>query len=594
MLFGKYVSKYYLKYWYLMLGGVITLFIVDVVQLQIPVIIGDIINGLNVYLPNSGITGIKALTYESLVTYIFAFAIIGIVMFLGRFFWRINVFNLGIRVEHDMRDEMFAHSTKLSKEYYSTHKTGDELALYTNDVPVIRQNFASGTIMVCDALFLGVYALIKMLQMDVVLTLLAAIPLVIMSAAMVVVGRSMKKRSLERQEAFAKLSEFVTEDITGITVVKAFVKEAKELLRFNVINKRNKEKNLSFVRFATALHCLLGLFLNSVLIVAIIYVSYLKSHDVSSFTVGNLIKFIAYFDSLIWPMMAIANIINIHSQGKASLERIRKMLDHEIEINVENPVDVNITGEISFKNYSFKYPGANRYALENINLDIAAGERIGIIGKTGCGKTTLVDTLLHNYNIERGQVFLDGVDLMDIDIKHLRDNVGYVPQDNFLFSDTLVKNICFNLPFDDLKKAKEYAEYASVAKDIEDFPDQYDTIVGERGVTLSGGQRQRISIARAMIKEAPILIMDDSVSAVDTETEEKILDYVHEIRKNKTTLIVAHRISTVKDLDRIVIIEDGKIIGCGTHLELLQTSKAYQDIVLLQELEKEEGGEIDG
>ena len=590
MLFGKYVNKYYLKYWYLLIGGVLALFIVDVVQLQIPKLLSAIIDGLTAYTKDNGVV---KLSIEKLTEYIFGFMLIGLIMFLGRFFWRITVFNMGIRVEHDMRDEMFAHSTKLSKEYYSTHKTGDVLALYTNDVPVIRQNFASGTIMVCDAIFLGGLALVNMFRIDFVLTLLSAIPLVIMSGAMVVIGRSMKRSSLERQEAFAKLSEFVTEDITGITVIKAFVKEGRELLRFNVVNNKNKEKNLSFVRYAMALHCLLGLFLNSVLIVAIIYVSYVKSHNSSGFTVGKLIEFIGYFNSLIWPMMAVANIINIHSQGKASLGRIQKLLDQEIDIDVKNPVPVDITGQISFKDYSFKYPGSDTFALQNISLDIKAGERIGIIGRTGCGKTTLVDTLLHNYNIERGQVFLDGVDLMDIDIKHLRDNIGYVPQDNFLFSDTIVKNICFNLANDDLEKAKKYAEFASVAKDIEDFPDQYETILGERGVTLSGGQRQRISIARAMIKEAPILIMDDSVSAVDTETEEKILNYVHDLRQNKTTLIVAHRISTVKDLDRIVLVEDGKIIGVGTHLELLQNSKAYQDIVLLQELEKEEG-EIDG
>ena len=593
MLFGRYVSKYYLKYWYLLIGGVLTLFVVDVTQLQIPVIIGNIINGLNAYLPGSEIEAPK-LTMDLLYKYTMYFVLIGIVMFLGRFFWRITVFNLGVKVERDLRDEMFAHSVQLSKEYYSTHKTGEELALYTNDVPVIRQNFASGTIMVCDALFLGSYALYRMLLMDKFLTLLAFVPLVFMSGIMVVIGRSMKRRSLARQEAFGELSDFVTEDITGITVIKAFVREGKELLRFNVVNKKNKDKNLSFVRYSIALHSLLGLFLNSVLIVAIIYASYVKSHDISNFTVGNLIQFIAYFDALIWPMMAIANIINIHSQGKASLQRIQKMMDHPIEIKVENPTPVDIKGHITFKNYSFKYPGSEQYALKDINLDIKQGEKVGIIGRTGCGKTTLVDTLLHNYNIDENQVFIDDVDLMKIDVDNLRQAIGYVPQDNFLFSDTIENNICYCLDKVDSEKAKQYAEYASVAKDIEDFPDKYQTILGERGVTLSGGQRQRVSIARAMIKDAPILIMDDSVSAVDTETEEKILQYVHKTRRNQTTIIVAHRISTVKDLDKIVIIEDGRIIAEGNHTELLQNSKEYQEMVLLQQLDEEEGGEIDG
>lgn len=592
MLFGKYINRYYARYWYLLLIGVITLFVVDVTQLQIPVLIGNIINGLNAYLPDADIDTPK-LTLELLSKYIFAFMVIGAVMFFGRFLWRVTIFNMGVRVQADLRDEMFAHSIQLSKEYYSTHKTGEELALYTNDAPVIRQTFASGTIMVCDALFLGVYAFYNMLMMDKLLTLLSALPLVLMSGIMVVVGRSMKKRSLARQEAFAEMSDFVTEDITGITVIKAFVREGKELLRFNLVNKKNKEKNLSVVRYSTTLWTLLGLFLNSVLVVAIIYVSYVKSHNISNITVGDLIKFIAYFDSLIWPMMAIANIINIHSQGKASLQRIQEMMNQPIDIKVENPTPVDIKGNIRFNHYSFKYPGNEKYALEDITLDIKQGEKVGIIGRTGCGKTTLVDTLLHNYNIDSDMVYIDGVDLMKIDVPNLRNAVAYVPQDNFLFSDTIENNICFSIPENDLEKAKKYAEYAAVAKDIEDFPDKYQTILGERGVTLSGGQRQRVSIARAMIKEAPILIMDDSVSAVDTETEEKILQYVHEVRKDKTTLIVAHRISTVKDLDKIVIMENGKIIGVGTHLELLQNSKVYQEMVLLQQLDEEEGGEFD-
>ena len=593
MLFGKYINKFYARYWYLLLVGVLTLLIVDVVQLQIPVIIGNIINGLNAYDPEANIN-VAPLTLVKLSEYMMYFLGIGIIMFFGRFLWRVTIFNMGVRVQADLRDEMFEHSTKLSKNYYNTHKTGEELALYTNDVPVIRQNFASGTLMMCDALFLGVYAFYRMVQLNFVLTILSAIPLMIMSAIMVVIGRSLKKRSIERQEAFAKLSDFVTEDITGITVIKAFVREAKELLRFNVINKLNKDKNMAFVKYSMALHVLIGLFINSVLVVCIIYVSYLRAYKPDTFFVGDLITFIAYFDSLIWPMMAIANIINIHSQGKASLKRITKMLDEEVEIKVENPIDVDIKGQITYNNLSFKYPGSDNYALENISLKIAAGEKIGIIGRTGSGKTTLVDLLLHTYNIGEDLIKIDGVDLMKIDVHQLREAIGYVPQDNFLFSSTILDNICFGLEENDLVKASKYAEYASVRKDIEDFPNTYDTILGERGVTLSGGQRQRISIARAMIKEPPILILDDSVSAVDTETEEKIINYVFETRANKTTIIVAHRISTVKELDKIVILEQGRIIGVGTHESLLQTSRVYQEMVLLQQLDEEEGGEYNG
>ena len=587
MLFGKHVNKYYFRYFYLLLGGILTLFIVDVTQLQIPVIVGDIINGLNKYI-NPAIE-VEKLTLEMLVGSMKTLAIIGVIMFFGRFLWRVTIFNMGIRIEADLRNEMFEHSARMSKNYYNTHKTGEEMALYTNDVMVIRQTFASGTLMVCDALFLGIYAFIKMVRLNLTLTLLSSIPLVFMAAASFIVGKSLKKKSLARQEAFSNLTAFTTEDITGITVIKAFVKEANELLRFNKVNKDNKDKNLSHIKYAMLLQVMMGMFINSILIVGLIYVSYLRSSNSAAFYVGDLMKFISYFDSLIWPMMAIVSIINIHAQGKASLKRISTMLDTPAEIHVENPVDVNIQGNINYNNLSFKYPGSELYALQDINLNIKAGEKVGIIGRTGCGKTTLVDLLLHTYNIDRDKITIDNVDLMDIGLDNLRNSIGYVPQDNFLFSSTVLENICFGVDVD-LEKAKEYAEYASVAKDIEDFPDKYDTIVGERGVTLSGGQRQRISIARAMIKDPQILILDDSVSAVDTETEEKILNYIHRVRSNKTTIIIAHRISTVKDLDKIVLLENGRILDVGTHEELLQNSKTYQEMVLLQQLDDEEGG----
>ena len=585
MIFDKHVNKFYGRYWYMILIGVLALVVVDFVQLEIPVIIGNIVNGLEKYLDDT--INVAPLTMEALKSSLLLVLGIAGIIFVGRFTWRVTIFNLGVHVESDLRDEMFVHSEKLSREYYQTHKVGEEMALYTHDLQAVRQAFGRGILMVVDALALGTYAFYRMFRLNPILSLLSAIPLLIIASMGFVIGKSMRKRYERVEESNAAMTDFTQENFSGITVIKAFVKEAKELLRFNNLSKKNCDRNIEFVRFSMLLWILFDLLINSVLLIIILYVGWLKAGSGNALNVGDLFKFIAYFDAMIWPMMAISQLINLRSQARASMNRIGAMLDYPVDIKVENPVDVEIKGHIEYKGLTFNYPGAEASALENINLDIPAGSSVGIIGRTGAGKTTLVDLLLHIYNITPGTLFIDGVDIMDIDLNNLRSAIGYVPQDNFLFSTKIVDNICFAFDEPDLKLATEYAEYAAVDDNIQEFPLKYETILGERGVTLSGGQRQRVSIARAMIKNPPILILDDSVSAVDTETEEHILNSLHKLRQGKTTLVVAHRISTVKDLDFIVIIEDGKLIAKGTHQELLANSKTYQDMVLLQQLDEE-------
>lgn len=588
MIFGKYVNIFYKRYWYLILIGIAALVAVDIFQLQIPAIIGAIINGLSKYKDDS--INCDPLTIEMLGKYMLQMAVIGVIMFFGRLLWRIGINNLGVFVETDLRDELYKHSLKLSREYYNTHKVGEEMALYTNDLQAIRQSFSNGILVIVDALMLGGYAFYLMIRLNLVLALLSCIPLVIIALMSGIIGKVMRTKYEKCQEVFADLSDFAQENLSGITVIKAYVKEGKELLRFNKISKKNKEANLDFVRFSEMLWACFELFIETVFIIIIVYAGYIRTTNPGSFHAGDVVTFISYFDTLIWPMMAISRVITLRSQGDASLKRISTMLDYEIEIKVDNPVDVDIEGHIEFNDLSFKYPGSDLYALQGITLDIPKGTTIGILGKTGCGKTTLADMLLHIYNIEPNKLLIDGVDIMNIDLHTLREGIGYVPQDNFLFSKKVIDNICFGLSENDEEKAKEYAKAAAVYNDIDGFPEKYNTVIGERGVTMSGGQRQRVSIARAMIKEPPILVLDDSVSAVDTETEEKIISYLKENRKNKTTILIAHRISTVKDLDKIIVIDDGKIVAEGSHLELLQTSKIYQDMVLLQQLDEAEGG----
>ncbi len=591
MIFGKNVNKYYLRYWYLLLIGIIALIFVDYFQLLIPDIMGDIIDGLKAIIdPTNAMT--EPLNLETLKSFMITMFVIVIVMFSGRFLWRITVFGLSVRVETAMRDEMFAHSEKLSREYYNVNKTGALMALFTNDLQTIRNSFGSGVVMMVDAIFLGGLSFYKMFTLDITLSLISTIPLFLLALCGGIIGRQINKRFTLRQEAFAEMSDITQENFSGITVIKAFVKEKKEFIKFAKVNAKNKDTNIRLVKFFMILSSIISLLIGSIMVIILSYGGYLVYTSEGAFTVGKLTKFCIYFTTLVWPIMALAQLINMRSQAKASLKRINELLCHKVEINddLADITNKEVIGGITFKEFNFTYPGADKPALKNINIDIKPGEKIGIIGKTGSGKTTFVDMLLRLYNVEEGHIFIDGADIMHLPLQTVRDAIGYVPQDNFLYSDTISHNIAFALKDEDLEEIKKFAKYAAVDDNIEEFPEKYDTILGERGVTLSGGQRQRISIARALIKNPKILILDDSVSAVDTNTEKTILESINELRENKTTILIAHRISTVRDLDRIMIIDEGEVTAFGTHHELMESSTDYQALVNLQKLEDEIGG----
>lgn len=584
MLFGKHINKYYLKYWYFFLGGILALLAVDYFQLIIPEIYGNIINGLDGKIP---------FNKEILVDYIIEMFIVMAVMVAGRFLWRICIFGVAIRIESSLREKMFDYSKDLSQEFYQNHKTGALMALYTNDLSTVRMCFGGGSVMLIDAIFLGVMAFIKMFNLSISLTLLSLIPLAVIATFSGIVSRFMNRKWKARQEAFEQMSDFTQESFSGIAVIRSFVKESKELMAFSKINKDNVDKNMDFIKLSTIVNVLFSLFLSSVMIIIIGYGSFLVYKGVDGLNSGKLFEFFGYFSSMVWPMMAVARLVNMRSQGVASLKRISELLDEEKTVVDDQYVKelAEPKGSIEFSGLSFKYPNTQLEVLSDITFKLNAGESLGIIGPTGCGKTTLVDLLLRIYNLDRGKVFIDGVDIMSIPIRQIRDIVSYVPQDNFLFSEKIRKNISFAFKDATIEDVKYYATLADVDSNIEEFKEKYDTILGERGVTVSGGQKQRISIARALMKNSEILILDDSVSAVDTKTEEKILENLRTSRKNKTTILVAHRISTVKDLDKILLMDDGKVIAFGSHEELLATSKEYAHMVEMQRLEDEIGGE---
>ncbi len=580
MLFGKHVNKFYKKYFWFFFLGIVALIVIDYFQLMIPEIFGDLIDATE---DGSIFNNLNIL--NNAVMWI---GIIAIIMFCGRFTWRYCIFGVGVRIEADMRDMMFLHSEELSYNYYKKHKTGVLMALYTNDLQTIRAFFGQGTVMLIDFIFLGSIALIKMFILNWILTLIVLIPAVAIAVASFFLGNKMEEKFSIRQKAYEDLSDFAQENFTGISVIKAFVKEKEEMEAFNEVNKDNYDKNMDFLRYYMLLNVAITLVLN--LIVAVIFAGGVYSIGADyNFSVGNLTEYVSYFNTLTWPMMAIGQLINLRSQAKASLGRVSKLLDELPEIT-DNKEIINsqINGKIEFKHLNFQYADADTPILNDISFVINKGQMVGILGKTGSGKSTLVDLLLRMYNVKENELFLDDVDIMNLPFKQVRENIGYVPQDNFLFSDTIRNNIAFafnnDISDEDIINS---ASMADVHDNIKEFSEGYQTILGERGVTLSGGQKQRVSIARALIKNPPIMIFDDSVSAVDTKTEEKILTNLRKLRKGKTTIMVSHRISTVKDLDLIILLDEGKIVGIGNHNTLMKSSNLYQEMVKLQTLEKE-------
>lgn len=591
MIFGKYINRYYLKNAPVLLLGLLALLMVDYIQLLIPQFYRLVINGVN--LGQVVVNGQPLpFTKEVLLQHICLPMIwIVVLMVIGRFLWRICFFGSAVRVAANLRERMFDHSRQLSQQYYQVNKVGNLMSLYTNDIDTIQECFGDGILMFFDALVLGLMALYKMWRMDYKLTLLALIPALIMFGIGTVMGTAMTKRWEERQQAFSDLSDFAQENFSGIAVIKAFVKELKELMAFRKLNKQNEEINVIYTKIATLLEVLVTLFVESVICVILGYGGYLVYQG--RFNAGQLVEYIGYFEAIVWPIMAISMLIEKTSRGKASLNRITELLDAPIDVADRPGVQElqNPQGSVEFRRLTFRYPDGEYDVLQDISFTIRPGESVGIVGKTGAGKTALVDLLLRTYNVPDGTLFVDGKDVNTLSIHSVRAACAYVPQDNFLFSDTIAHNIGFGVDDASPEMIDHAASLADVRDNIVDFKDGYETVLGERGVTVSGGQKQRISIARALLKNAPILILDDSVSAVDTRTEKIILDNLKSSRANKTTLLIAHRISTVERLDKIIFLDDGKIEAVGPHDELYTSCPKYRRMVDLQRLEDEAGGD---
>ena len=565
------------KWQYIM--GVIVLLSVDAMQLIPPRIIGIVTDGLT--------DGTITMRY----IYIYSGFILVLACFIAvlRYAWRMLVMGAARDLEFWLRNKFFSHLETLSPNFYNNNKTGDLMAHATNDISALRMAFGPGIVMMTDAFFIPATTITIMLfTTDIRLTLLALLPLPFIALLMGVFGKVIQKRHKDVQAAFSDLTDKVQENMAGIRVVKSFVQEKHEIDKFLKSNNSYIEKNMRLVKVFGFMFPLVAFIASLSFIVALGYGGSLVIRD--EISLGQFTSFIAYLGLLTWPMMAIGQVVNVLQRGTASMKRLNEIFDIQPDIidgaEVKDITQKDLKPSIEFNNLSFTYNGALQPALSNINLKIEEGKTLAILGRTGSGKTTLVNLILRMYNVEKRQLAIGGHDINTVPLKALRESIGYVPQDNFLFSTTIKDNIAFSNINMDTEKVEQATKFAHVYDNIMEFPLQFDTILGERGVTLSGGQKQRVSIARAIAKDPKILILDDSLSAVDTKTEEKILEGLKQVMKNRTSIIIAHRISTLKEADEIIVLDEGKIVEQGSHEELIALDGLYNSVYQKQLLEE--------
>ena len=558
--------------------GLVTLLVVDYVDLFVPKLIGEATDGLTA--PTLEARGILLIAGRIVLC--------GAVVMFGRFWWRHFIFGSARKIERTLRDQMFEKLETLSQRYYNVHKTGDLMSYFTNDLEAVRMAIGPAVVEIFDASVLTVLVLYRMMTyVSVQLTLYILIPMGAIAIFGYFFGDVIEKRYARMQKAFADMSDYVQESISGERVVKAFVQEEKQYAAFRRVNENKRRITMSVVRldaaFGPVLHFLVGL----TYVVAILIGGYFTI--VGDMTLGRFVAFNVYIGSLVWPMIALGDCITIISQGVAGLNRIHEILDEEPDIvDAAEPDRVDsLSGQISIRDMSFAYRADLPEALSHITVEVTPGETLAVMGRTGAGKTTLVNLLCRLYDITGGSITFDGHSIDRIPLRTLRENIAYVPQDNFLFSDTLSGNIAFGALEATAEEIAEAARQADIHDNIMDFPEKYETMVGERGVTLSGGQKQRSSIARALLKDSPILILDDALSAVDTDTEETILDNLKRLRAGKTTIMIAHRVSTVQNADRILVLDEGRIAEYGTRDELMARHGIFYDMVIKQQLEQQ-------
>lgn len=570
----EFLSKH--KRYYIL--GIGALLLTNLAQLFIPKLMGNLTN-----LIASG-----EFSRGDLWSFIISFIALSIGTATFRYFWRIYIMGTARKMEYTLRNMLFEHLQGMSTEFFNHHKTGDLMAHATNDIQAVRMALGPGIVSSVDALFLTsviIFTMARTISLE--LTLVALLPLPIMLAVAIGFGRVIHGRFRRVQEAFSDLTDRVQENFAGIRVIKGFAREKSEEERFRTVNEFNVAKNMDLVRIQALFHPLVG-YLGALSFIIVLGYGGTLVLD-GAITIGDFVAFNSYLGMLTWPIMAIGWVMNMIQRGKASMDRLNDIFTQRSDITdpINGGLLPELRGKIEFNNLTFAYPTSSKPILQDISAEILPGQVVGILGRTGSGKTTLLNLLVRLYNVEPGMLKLDGVNINEISVQLLRDSIGYVPQDSFLFSATIRENIDFAATGSNLDKVEDYAKIAQVYDNIIEFPKQFDTVVGERGVTLSGGQKQRIAIARALIKEPQILILDDSLSAVDTETEEAILQNLRRVFPGKTVIIVSHRISTLKGANQILVLEEGRISQRGDHDALVLEDGLYKELYQKQLLEEQ-------
>jgi len=574
-LLAQYMWKYKLGY----LFGITFLLITNLGQMYVPKITGELTDGLTY----------GTLNLEGVQKIAFSFIIIAFTIFIGRICWRIGLIKTSRKIERDLRAILFHKFLRLDVTYFNSHKTGELMAYAINDIGAVKQMTGMGIVLLYDAFILSGMVIYNMfMEVNIELTLITLIPMFLIAIAGTYARRTIRTRFIKKQKAFAQLTDVVQESFAGIKVIKAFVREKYHIGEFEKQVQRNYDANISVFKVMAIMQPSIGLLVGISMLIAIGYGGYLTI--IEQISVGDFVTFNGYIWLLVWPMAAIGQALNVYTQGSAAIKRLSEVmdvpeiiLDNEEDIVDESPLIED--GSISIKDFTFNFPDNQNIGLKNINLEVEDGTTLAILGRTGSGKSTLVNVLLRFYNVDQDKIFLGGTDIMKLRLKTVRHSISYVPQDNYLFSASVKDNIGFGLDKFTSEQIEEAAKRANVHNNIINFQNQYDTLVGENGTMLSGGQKQRISIARALALKAPILILDDSLSAVDTHTEETILKNLKEVRSNKTNIIIAHRISTVRNADKIIVMDKGSIAEEGTHESLLAQRGLYYEMYEQQKLE---------
>ena len=555
------------------LVGIVALVLVSVLNLIPPMVMGRVIDAIT-----SG-----RLTQDELLLHLFYLLLAAFGMYYLRYVWRMYILGTSYRLGQIMRSRLFEHFTRMSPAFYQNYRTGDLMAHATNDINALTRLAGGGVMMAVDASITALVTLFTMLfSISWQMTLVAILPLPFMAYATSRLGRKTYKAFGESQAAFSELNNKVQESVTGIKVTKSFGYQSDELASFQEVNALTFQKNLQTMKYDSLFDPMVLLFVGSSYALTLLVGAFMV--QAGQVTVGNLVTFISYLDMLVWPLMAIGFLFNITQRGKVSYQRIESLLSQESPVkDPESPLDGIENGRLDYAIDRFAFE--DEETLRDIHFSLEKGQTLGLVGQTGSGKTALIKLLLREYDVDQGAISLNGHDIRAYRLAYLRSLMGYVPQDQFLFASSILENICFGNPDLPFSAVEEATQLAQVYQDIQAMPEGFDTVIGEKGVSLSGGQKQRLAMSRAMILNPDILILDDSLSAVDAKTEFAIIDNLKETRKDKTTIITAHRLSAVVHADLILIMQDGRIIERGRHEDLLALDGWYAQTYQSQQLE---------